>query len=206
MVEKVGLDNFFHHFYDSKDFLRNSWKKWKKLSWPTFFHDLGLKHGLSRGKSWPGQLFPLFPRISEEILFFTKMVEKLAWTTFSTISMIPKTSSEIRGKSGKSRPGQLLPFGSPKRLESWKKVGQDNFFHFFHEFLRKVYFSRKWWKKLAWTTFSTISMIPKTSTEIRGKSGKSCPGQLFPRFGPQKRVESWKKLARTTFSTFSTNF
>ena len=29
IVEKVAFDNFFHHFYDSKDFLRNSWKKWK---------------------------------------------------------------------------------------------------------------------------------------------------------------------------------
>ena len=36
MVEKVGQDNFFHHFYDSKNFLKNSWKKWKKLAWPTF--------------------------------------------------------------------------------------------------------------------------------------------------------------------------
>ena len=36
MVEKVVFDNFFHHFYDSKDFLRNSWKKWKKLLKTTF--------------------------------------------------------------------------------------------------------------------------------------------------------------------------
>ena len=35
-MEKVGQDNFFHHFYDSKDFLTNSWNKWKKLAWPTF--------------------------------------------------------------------------------------------------------------------------------------------------------------------------
>ena len=35
-MENVGQDNFFHHFYDSKDFLKNSWKKWKKLAWPTF--------------------------------------------------------------------------------------------------------------------------------------------------------------------------
>ena len=36
-MEKVGFDNFFHHFYDSKDFLKkNSWKKWRKLAWPTF--------------------------------------------------------------------------------------------------------------------------------------------------------------------------
>ena len=35
-MEKVGQDNFFHHFYDSKDFLRNSWKKWKMFACPTF--------------------------------------------------------------------------------------------------------------------------------------------------------------------------
>ena len=32
-MEKVVFDNFFHHFYDSKDFLKNSWKK---FAWPTF--------------------------------------------------------------------------------------------------------------------------------------------------------------------------
>ena len=83
----------------------------------------------------------------------------MAWTTFSTIFMIPKTSSEIRGKSGKSCQNQLFPqFGPPKRLESWKK--------------------------LARTTFSTISMIPKTSSKIRGKRGKSCQNQHFPRLKP----------------------
>ena len=35
MVEKVVQANFFHHFREKKTFLRNSWKKWKKLS-PTF--------------------------------------------------------------------------------------------------------------------------------------------------------------------------
>ena len=34
-MEKVVFGNFFHHFYDSKDFLRNSWKKWKKMLKPT---------------------------------------------------------------------------------------------------------------------------------------------------------------------------
>ena len=36
IVEKVVFDNFFHHFDDSKDFLNNSWKKWKRLSKTTF--------------------------------------------------------------------------------------------------------------------------------------------------------------------------
>ena len=31
--------------------------------------------------------------------------------------------------------------------------------------------------------------------------GKNCQKQLFPRFGPPKRLESWKKLFLTTFST-----
>ena len=39
---KRGQANFFHHFHDSKDCLRNSWKTWKKLAWR---------------KSWPGQVF-----------------------------------------------------------------------------------------------------------------------------------------------------
>ena len=83
-----------------------------------------------------------------------------------------------------------------------EKVVFDNFFHFFHEFLRKsFFFLRKWWKKLFLTTFSTVFMIPKTSSEIRGQSGKSCQKQLFPRFGPPKRLESCKKLFLTTFST-----
>ena len=36
MVEKVVQANFFHHFREKQNFLRNSWKKWKKLSKPTF--------------------------------------------------------------------------------------------------------------------------------------------------------------------------
>ena len=144
MVEKVGQANFFHHFYDSKDFLRNSWKKWKKLAWPTFsttnfFHHLGLQNGLSPGKSWPGQLFPLFPRISEEV-FFTKMVEKVGLDNFFQHFYGSKDFLRNSWKKWKSWPGQLFPlfFLSPKRLESWKK--------------------------LARTTFSIIFMIPKTSS------------------------------------------
>ena len=32
IIQKVCLANIFHHFSDSKDFLKNSWKKWK--NWP----------------------------------------------------------------------------------------------------------------------------------------------------------------------------
>ena len=67
-------------------------------------------------------------------------------------------------------------FGRPNR-----GVVFDNFFHFFHEFLRKSLESYKWWKKLSKTTFSTIFVKKKTSSQIRGKSGKSCQNQFFPR-------------------------
>ena len=56
MVEKVGLANIFH--------------------------DLGLQKGLSRGKCWPGQLFPLFPRIFEEVFGIIKMVENVGQANF----------------------------------------------------------------------------------------------------------------------------
>ena len=79
MVEKVA------HIFVKKNFLRNSWKKWKKLSWPTFS--------------------------TTQAVLEAQIVEK----------------------------PRLKPFWRPKW---WKKlivenVGQDNFFHFFHEFLRK---------------------------------------------------------------------
>ena len=45
-----------------------------------FFHDLGLQNGLSRGKCWPGQLFPL--RIVEEVFGIIEMVEKVVKTNF----------------------------------------------------------------------------------------------------------------------------
>ena len=75
-MEKIVFDNFFHHFYDSKDFLNNSWKEWKKLSKPTFS--------------------------TTQAVLEAQIVEKFGFDNFSTIFMIPKTSSEIRGKSGKS--------------------------------------------------------------------------------------------------------
>ena len=103
------------------------------------------------------------------------MVEKLSWPTFSTTQAVWEA--------------QIV-----------EKVGFDNFFHVFHQFLRK-FFSRKWWKKLSRPTFSSIFVRKKTSSEIRGKSGKSCQNQLFPRLKPFWRPKSWKKLVLTTFST-----
>ena len=118
------------------------------------------------------------------------MVEKVGLDNFSTIFMIPRTSSEFFGKSGKSCHNQLFPqFGPPKRLESWKKLVLTTFFHHFHDSKDFLINSWKKWKKLAWPTFSTtqavlearivenvgqsnfstMSMIPKTSSEIAGK-------------------------------------
>ena len=57
-------------------------------------------------------------------------------------------------------------------------------------------------EKVGLEAFSTIFMIPKTSSKIRGKSRESWQNQLFQRFGPPKRLESWKKLVLTTFPLF----
>ena len=75
MVEKVVFDKFFYNFYDSKDFLNNSWKKWKKLS-KTIFS-------------------------TTQAVLEAQIVEKVVFDNFSTIVMVPETSSTIRGKSGK---------------------------------------------------------------------------------------------------------
>ena len=61
-----------------------------------------------------------------------------------------------------------------------EKVVFDNFFHFFHELLRKSLESYKWWKKLSKTTFSTI-FVKKNF--LRNSWKKS------------------KKLSKTTYST-----
>ena len=55
-------------------------------------------------------------------------------------------------------------------------------------------------EKVVRPAFSTI-FVKKTFSEIRGKSGKSCQNQLFPRLKPFWRPKSWKKLVLTTFST-----
>ena len=106
-----------------------------------------------------------------------KSLESLSKTTFSN-QAVPRIVEEV--------------FGIIKMVE---KIVKTNFFQL------KPFWRPKSWKKLFLTIFSTIFMIPKTSSTIRGKSGKSCQKQLFPRFGPPKRLESWKKLFLTTFST-----
>ena len=82
-------------------------------------------------------------------------------------------------------------------------------------------------KKLVLTTFSTFSRISEAvfgiikmvekvvlanfshhfrEKKLRGKSGKGCQNQLFPRLKPFWRPKSLKKLVLPTFSTFSPNF
>ena len=148
--------------------------KVEKVGLAKIFHDLGLQNGLSRGKCCPGQFFPLFPQISEEVSGIIKMVENVGQANFFHHFRAVYSSSEIRGKVEK------VGLATFSRLKSWKMSARP--------------------------TFSTIFVIYKTSSEFCGKSGKSWPGQNFPRFGPPKRLESWKMLSRPIFSTFSTNF
>ena len=59
-------------------------------------------------------------------------MEKVARTTFSTISMIPKTSSKIRGKSGKKL--SWPTFSTTQAVleaQIVEKVGQANFLRVF---------------------------------------------------------------------------
>ena len=86
---KRGHANFSHFYHE---FLRKpleSRQSWKKLAWKTF-------STLRVWKTWPGQLFPFFPQISEEAFGTTKLVE--AWPTFST------------RRAYKTWPGQVFPF------------------------------------------------------------------------------------------------
>ena len=173
MLEKVVFDNFFHHLYDSKDFLRNSWKKWKSCQ-KQLFPRFGPPKQLEPWKKLVLTTFSTFPRIVEEV-FFTKMVEKVVFDNFFHHFYDSKDFLRNSWKSGKSCQNQVFPqFGPPKRLESWKK--------------------------LARTTFSTISMIPKTSSK------KSWPGQHFPRLKPFWRPKSWKSWPGQLSTRFTNTF
>ena len=148
-MEKVGEDNFFHHFYDSKDFLRNSWKKSKKLAWLTFS---------------------------------TICAAKTAGVVKN------KTSSEICGKSGKRWPGQLFPrFGPPKRLGSWKMLARQTFHHF-----RDVYsFFRNSWSRGA----------SNHSSRNHGKYENYAFYQEFPCFLATNFMETLMFLAKELCKT-----
>ena len=77
----------------------------EKVNLTNIFHHSNLQN-LAR------PTFSTFPRISEKVLYMTKMVEKLAWPTFSTTQAVLEA--------------QIV-----------ENVGQAKFFHFFHKFLRK---------------------------------------------------------------------
>ena len=67
--------------------------------------------------------FPLFPRISEEVFGIIKMVEKVVQDHFFHHFREKKTSSEIRGKSGKIVKTNFFHdssrSGGPNRGKSW---------------------------------------------------------------------------------------
>ena len=102
-----------------------------------FFHDLGLQNGLSRGKSWPGQLFPLFPRISEEVFGIIKMVEKVVKNNFFHHF---REKNFLRNSWKSQKKFSKTTFSTTQAVlgaQIVAKVVFDNFFHFFHEFPRK---------------------------------------------------------------------
>ena len=82
MVEKVGLANIFH--------------------------DLGLQKRLESWKMLARPTISTFSTIFEEIFGIMKMVENVGQANVSTIFVVYKTFSEIRGKSGKSWPGHVF--------------------------------------------------------------------------------------------------
>ena len=230
---KRGQANFFRHFRDSKDFLRNSWKKCQNLAWPRF-------PGATCGKYMPGQLFPSFSGFQGLPQKFVEKVQKFgmatfsrpqewkiyARPTFSVIFMIPRTSSEIRGKSAKIWHGHVF---QARRVEN---ICQANFFPSFSQFqsppkkfvgkrgksllghafqaqrvenvgqanffhLFREHFLRNSWK--TWKKFAW----PRLQSPTCG----ICfwPVQLFPPFSclsrlPQKFVANVEKVGLATFS------
>ena len=100
-MEKIVFDNFFHHLYDSKDFLNNSWKTWKSCQ------------------------NQLFPRLKP--FWRPKSWKELVLTTFSTICMIPKTSLTIRGKRKKLAWPTFSTTQAVLEAQIVEKVGQANF-------------------------------------------------------------------------------
>ena len=83
-MEKVGFDNFFHHFYDSKDLLKNSWKKWKKLSKPTFSTTQAVLEAQIVENVGQDNFFHHFYDSKDFLINSWKKWKKLAWPTFST--------------------------------------------------------------------------------------------------------------------------
>ena len=81
--------------------------------------------------------FHFFHEFLRKSLESSKWWKKWSKTTFSTIFVNKKTASEIR-ISGKSCQNQYFcTTQAVLEAQNVEKVVFDNFFHFFHEFLRK---------------------------------------------------------------------
>ena len=134
-MEQVGLDNFFHHFYDSKDFLRNSWKKWKSCQ-NQFFPRFGPPKRLESWKKLARTTFST--NFWGSFFFFTKMVEKVSLDNFFHHFYDSKDflrNSWKKWKSGKSCQDQLFPRLKPFwRPKSWKKLARPTFYAFYQYF------------------------------------------------------------------------
>ena len=123
MVEKVVKTNFFHHFREKKIFLRNSWKKWKQLSWPTFSTTQAVLEAQIVEKVGVDNPFPLFPRISEEVFGIIKMVEKVVQDHFFHHFREKKLPQKFVEKVEKVLKTNFFHdsslFGGPNRGKSW---------------------------------------------------------------------------------------
>ena len=200
VVENAGQANIFHFFHEFVRKPLESSKWWKMLARPTFstisvnyktsseicgksgkswpgqtFSTIWVQNGLSRGKCWPSQLFPLFPQICEEVFGIIKMVEK-CW------------------------PGQLFPSFSwftklPQKFV--EKVQKDGLANIFYDLGLQNGLSRgKCWPG------ELFPLFPQICEEVFGiiKMVEKCwPGQLFPPFSwftklPQKFVEKVEKV------------
>ena len=79
-----------------------------------------------------------------------------------------------------------------------EKVVFDNFFHFFHEFLRKSLESKKWWKKLSKTTFSTI-FVKKNFLTNSWKKWKKLSKPKFPTTQAVLEAQIVEKVGQANF-------
>ena len=81
MVARVVKNNFFHHFRE-KQILRNSWKKWKKLSKPTFSTTQAVLEAQIVKKIGFDNFFHHFYDSKDFLRNSWKKWKKLAWPRF----------------------------------------------------------------------------------------------------------------------------
>ena len=128
-MEKVVQANFFHHFRE-KNFLINSWKRWRQLSQPTFSTTQAVLDAQIVENIGFDNFVHLFLRFERLPQKFVEKAEKVVLANFF------HDSSRFGGPNrGKCWPGQLFPpFLWFQRLpqkfvEKVEKVGLANFFH-----------------------------------------------------------------------------